>query len=38
MVANPSSQEYWHIGDTPMWLRRVKPRIVSGENKPPLIT
>src|SRR5271157_5864958 len=30
-VACPSVLLYWHIGDTPIRLRRVTPRILSGE-------
>ena len=31
-VARPSlDEEYWHIGETTMRLRRVVPRSVSGE-------
>ena len=28
--ATPSSAEYWHIGETPMRLRSVTERMVSG--------
>src|ERR1700722_1434028 len=31
--ANPSLLEYWHIGETPIRLGRVTPRIGSGSNK-----
>jgi hypothetical protein len=29
-VATPSSDEYWHMGDTPMRLRNVTDLMVSG--------
>jgi hypothetical protein len=32
-VATPSSDEYWHMGETPMRLRSVTDLMVSGENK-----
>src|SRR3954447_12477875 len=32
-VAKPSSLEYWHIGLTPMRLRKVTPRRVIGSNR-----
>ncbi len=32
-LATPSVAEYWHIGETPMRLRNVTERTVSGENK-----
>ena len=32
-VANPSTLLYWHIGETPIRLRSVTPRIVSGSNR-----
>jgi len=32
-VALPSSELYWHIGDTPMRFRMVTPRSVNGSNK-----
>src|SRR3954469_9393358 len=31
-LALPSSEEYWHIGDTTTRLGRVTPRSVIGEN------
>ena len=32
-VANPSTEEYWHIGETAMRLRKVTSRTVSGVNR-----
>ena len=32
-LAKPSVALYWHIGDTPMRLRRVTERSESGSNK-----
>ncbi len=32
-VAEPSSAEYWHIGETMMRLDRVRPRSVIGEKR-----
>src|SRR5690349_13598640 len=33
----PSTEEYWHIGDTAIRLRSLTLRICSGENSPSLI-
>jgi len=33
--ASPSSLEYWHIGETPMRLRRVNPRRTKGSKSMP---
>jgi hypothetical protein len=30
---NPSTEEYWHIGETAMRLASVRPRRVSGEKR-----
>ena len=32
-VANPSTEEYWHMGETAMRLRKVTSRTVSGVNR-----
>ncbi len=32
-VAQPSTAEYWHIGDTTMRFGKVRPRRVNGENR-----
>jgi hypothetical protein len=32
-VAAPSTEEYWHMGDTPMRLRKVTDLMVKGSNK-----
>src|SRR5262249_10932063 len=32
-LANPSTLEYWHIGETATRLRNVTLRMVSGENR-----
>ena len=32
-VAEPSSAEYWHIGDTAMRLRKARPPISIGVNR-----
>ena len=31
--ANPSTEEYWHIGETTMRLRSVTPRIMQGDSR-----
>ena len=33
-LASPSSEEYWHIGETKMRFGKVTPRSVSGSNRP----
>jgi hypothetical protein len=36
-VADPSSDAYWHIGETTMRFASVNPRMVKGENRTDVI-